>query len=173
LSVEWLERHPWQQERRFWQHQVLPLIETCYWRSIDENGHPSDHFWWYDLVLFQGLFVLDIGLRVMRLRRRFPGLSWRDALLRRWIDVPLLLPIWRWSRLLPVVERLSGAGLINIEPLRAVISRAVVSLLALELFEVLALQLVDGTQLLIRSPQRPRWIRNLRSHQRTSLRRGR
>ncbi len=169
LSEDWLQHHPWQGERRFWQQQVLPLIETCYWRSIDENGHPSDHFWWYDLVLFQGVFVLDIGLRMLRLRRRLPGLSWRDALLRRWIDLPLLLPIWRWARLLPVVERLSGTGLINIEPLRAVISRAVVSLLALELFEVLALQLVDGTQSLIRSPQWPRWIRNLRSHQRASL----
>ena len=41
----------------------------------------------------------------------------------------------------------------------------VVALLALELFEVLALQLVDGTQSLIRSPQWPRWIRSLRSHQ--------
>jgi len=169
LSVDWLQRHPWQGERRFWQQQVLPLIETCYWRSIDETGHPTDHFWWYDLVLFQGVFVLDIGLRVLRLRRRLPGLGWRDALLRRWIDLPLLLPIWRWARLLPVVERLSGAGLINIEPLRAVVSRAVVSLLALELFEVLALQLVDGTQSLIRSPQWPRWIRNLRSHQRANL----
>jgi hypothetical protein len=169
LSVDWLKSHPWQGERRFWQQQVLPLIESGYWRSIDENGHPTDHFWWYDLVLFQGIFVLDIGLRVLRLRRRLPGLSWRDALLRRWIDLPLLLPIWRWARLLPVVERLSGAGLINIEPLRAVVSRAVVSLLALELFEVLALQLVDGTQSLIRSPQWPRWIRNLRSHQRASL----
>jgi hypothetical protein len=169
LSVDWLQRHPWQAERRFWQQQVLPLIETCYWRSIDETGHPTDHFWWYDLVLFQGIFVLDIGLRVLRLRRRLPGLGWRDALLRRWIDLPLLLPIWRWARLLPVVERLSGAGLINIEPLRAVVSRAVVSLLALELFEVLALQLVDGTQSLIRSPQWPRWIRNLRSHQRANL----
>jgi hypothetical protein len=172
LSVDWLQDHPWQAERRFWQQQVLPLIETCYWRSIDENGHPSDHFWWYDLVLFQGVFLLDIGLRMLRLRRRLPGLSWRDALLRRWIDLPLLLPIWRWSRLLPVVERLSGAGLINIEPVRAVISRAVVSLLALELFEVLALQLVDGTQSLIRSPQWPRWIRNLRSHQRANLAEG-
>ena len=102
---------------------------------------------------------------MLRLRRRFPGLSWRDALLRRWIDLPLLLPFWRWLRVVPVVERLSQARLINVEPLRAVVSRAVVSLLALELFEVLALQLVDGTQSLIRSPQWPRWIRSLRSHQ--------
>ena len=41
--------------------------------------------------------------------------------------------------------------------------------LALELFEVLALQLVDGTQSLVRSPQWPRWIRSLRSHQSVAL----
>jgi hypothetical protein len=169
LGDRWLASHPWQQERRFWEQQVLPLVATSYWRSIDENGRPTDHFWRFDLGLFQSVFALDILLRVLRLRRRFPGLSWRDALLRRWIDLPLLLPVWRWLRLAPVVERLSGAGLINVEPLRAAVSRAVVSLLALELFEVLALQLVDGTQSLLRSPQWPRWIRSLRSHQSVSL----
>ena len=165
LSEPWLEQRGWQQERRFWQQQVLPLVATSYWRSIDENGRPTDHFLRIDLLLFQSVFALDILLRMLRLRRRFPGLSWRDALLRRWIDLPLLLPFWRWMRVVPVVERLSQARLINVEPLRAAVSRAVVSLLALELFEVLALQLVDGTQSLIRSSQWPRWIRSLRSHQ--------
>ncbi|MEY2644986.1 MAG: hypothetical protein RLZZ611_1635 [Cyanobacteriota bacterium] len=165
LSRSWQEQHGWAGERRFWQQQVLPLVATSYWRSIDENGRPSDHFWRFDLLLFQSVFALDIALRVVRLRRRFPALSWRDALLRRWLDLPLLLPFWRWLRLVPVVERLSSAGLINVEPLRAAVSRAVVALLALELFEVLALQLVDGAQSLIRSPQWPRWIRGLRSHQ--------
>jgi hypothetical protein len=104
-------------------------------------------------------------LRVIRLRRRLPGLGWRDALLRRWIDLPLLLPFWRWLRLLPVLERLQSSGLITIEPLRAVVSRAVVALLAVELFEVLALQLLDGAQGLIRSRQWPQRIRSLCSHQ--------
>ena len=165
LSAAWLEQRSWLEERRFWQQQVLPLVATSYWRSIDENGRPTDHVWRIDLLLFQSVFALDILLRMLRLRRRFPGLSWRDALLRRWIDLPLLLPFWRWMRVVPVVERLSQAQLINVEPLRAAVSRAVVSLLALELFEVLALQLVDGTQSLIRSSQWPRWIRSLRSHQ--------
>ena len=165
LSAAWLEQRSWLEERRFWQQQVLPLVATSYWRSIDENGRPTDHVWRTDLLVFQSVFALDILLRMLRLRRRFPGLSWRDALLRRWIDLPLLLPFWRWMRVVPVVERLSQAQLINVEPLRAAVSRAVVSLLALELFEVLALQLVDGTQSLIRSSQWPRWIRSLRSHQ--------
>ena len=169
LSDAWLSGRPWSQERRFWQQQVLPLVATSYWRSIDENGRPTDHFWRFDLVLFQSVFALDILLRVLRLRRRFPALSWRDALLRRWIDLPLLLPFWRWLRLVPVVERLSTAELINVEPVRAAVSRVVVALLAVELFEVLALQLVDGTQSLVRSPQWPRWIRSLRSHQSVAL----
>jgi hypothetical protein len=165
LSAPWVEQQGWAEERTFWQGQVLPLVATNYWRSIDGNGRPTDHFWRIDLLLFQSVFALDIGLRVIRLRRRLPGLRWRDALLRRWVDLPLLLPFWRWLRILPVVERLQSSGLINIEPLRAVVSRAVVALLAVELFEVLALQLLDGAQGIIRSRQWPQQIRRLRSHQ--------
>ena len=61
LSPEWLASHPWERERRFWSEQVLPLVATTYWRSIDENGRPTDHFWWYDLMLFQSVFALDIS----------------------------------------------------------------------------------------------------------------
>jgi hypothetical protein len=46
-----------------------------------------------------------------------------------------------------------------------VISRGVVALLAVELFEVLALQLLDGLQQLVRSPRWPMRLRALRSHQ--------
>ena len=165
LSPAWLAGHAWEQERRFWRQQVLPLVASNYWRSLDENGRPTDHFWRLDLLLFQSVFALDILLRAIRLRRRLPGLSWRDALLRRWIDLPLLLPCWRWLRVVPVVERLQTSGLINIEPLRAVVSRAVVALLALELVEVLALQLLDGLQSLVRSRRWPERLRRLRSHQ--------
>ena len=168
LAPERIGRLSWSQERRFWQERVLPLVATNYWRSIDENGRPTDHFWRYDLLLFQSVFALDILLRVIRLRRRLHGLSWGEALLRRWTDLPLLLPFWRWLRVVPVLERLQSSGLINIEPLRAVISRGVVALLAVELFEVLALQLIDGLQGLIRSRRWPGRIRALRSHQSVS-----
>ncbi|TVS02938.1 MAG: hypothetical protein EA413_11335 [Cyanobium sp. PLM2.Bin73] len=168
LSPAWLERSPWQQERLFWRSQVLPLVETNYWRSIDENAQPTNHGWRIDLLVFQWVFLIDILVRVVRLRRRIPGLSWRDALLRRWIDLPLLLPFWRWLRIVPVVERLQTSDLVNFEPLRAVVSRGVVALLALELFEVLALQIIDGVQGLVRSPHWPQRIRSLRSHQAVS-----
>ena len=165
LASDWVTQRGWQQERRFWRQQVLPLVASNYARSSDDNGRPTDHAWRLDLLVFQSVFALDILLRVIRLKRRLPRLSWRDAVLRRWIDLPLLLPFWRPLRLLPVIERLHTSGLISIEPLRAVISRAVVALLAVELFEVLALQLIDGSQQLIRSPQWPLRIRSLCSHQ--------
>jgi hypothetical protein len=169
LSDAWLSAHPWPQERVFWREQILPLMATNYWRTIDENGRPTDHFWRIDLLLFQSVFLADILLRMFRLRRRLPGLSWGSALLRRWSDLPLFLPFWRWLRVIPVVERLQNSGLVNFEPLRAAVSRGVVALLAVELFEVLALQLVDGAQGLIRSPRWPQRIRRLRSHQSVSV----
>jgi len=69
LGDPWLKQSSWQQERRFWQQQVLPLVATSYWRSIDENGRPTDHFWRIDLLLFQSVFALDILLRMVRMRR--------------------------------------------------------------------------------------------------------
>jgi hypothetical protein len=57
------------------------------------------------------------------MRRRLPGLGWGAALMRRWIDIPLLLPFWRWLRVIPTIERLQTSGVANLEPLRAVISR--------------------------------------------------
>jgi hypothetical protein len=165
FSPGWQENHSWEEERQFWREEVVPLMDTNYWRSIDENGRPTDHFWQVDLLFFQSVFLFDILLRTVRLRRRVPGMGWGKALLRRWIDLPLLLPFLRWLRVFPVTERLQTSGLVNLEPLRAVVSRGVVSLLAVELFEVLALQLVDGFQQLIRSRRWPTRIRALRSHQ--------
>ena len=168
LSTDYLQQVSWSDEGQFWRRQILPLVEINYWRSIDASGQPTDLSWRIDLP-FQLLFLLDIGLRSLRLRQRYPAIRWRDALLRRWIDLPLLLPIGRVLRIIPVTERLSGAGLIQLEPLRAVISRGVVALLALELFEVITIRVVDALQQLIRSPRLPQRIRSLRSHQSTDL----
>jgi hypothetical protein len=164
LSESHLNQREWNRERQFWNQQILPLVEINYRRSIDENGRPTDLSWRVDAP-FQLLFLLDIVLRCLRLKSRYPAIRWREAVLRRWIDLPLLLPFARWMRLVPVTERLSRAGLIQLEPLRAVISRAVVALLAVELFEVITIRVVDTFQQLIRSPQLPERVRSLCSHQ--------
>ena len=164
LSDDQLAADGWTDEREFWNRQILPLAATNYWRGIDENGQPIDHAWRIDTP-FQVLFLIDILMRAIRLKRRYPAISWRDAVLRRWIDLPLLLPFWRLFRIIPVTERLSSSGLIQLEPLRTVVSRGVVALLALELFEVLTLRILDAVQEVVRSPLLPRRIRGLCSHQ--------
>lgn len=161
LSPAWLQQHPWAQERQFWERKVLPLVATNYWRSIDENGRPTNRFWRLDLLWFQSVFAIDILLKLLAMKRRRPGMSWRDVLLRRWYDLPLLLPFWRLSRVVPVVVRLRSSGLVDAEPVRAVVSRGVVTLLAVELIEVLALQLLDGVQGLVRSPLLSERLRGL------------
>ena len=168
LSDSYLNSTNWEQERAFWNRRILPLAATNYWRGINESGLPIDHSWRIDIP-FQILFLLDILLRTIRLKRRYPRIRWRDALLRRWIDLPLLLPFWRVLRVVPVTERLSRAGLIQLEPLRAVISRGVVALLALELFEVITVRVVDAAQQVIRSPQLPQRVRSFCSYQSTDL----
>ena len=64
-----------------------------------------------------------------------------------------------------MTERLSRAGVIQLEPLRAVISRGVVALLAVELFEVIMVRVLDAIQQLIRSPQLPQRVRSLCTYQ--------
>lgn len=164
LGDDHLSEQNWQDERRFWNKSILPLAATNYWRGTDENGQAIDRAWQIDTP-FQILFLLDILIRSVRLKRRYPGLTWRDALLRRWIDLPLLIPFWRLLRIVPVTERLSNAGLIQLEPLRAVISRGVVAVLAIELFEVITLRILDTVQDVVKSPRLPDRIRSLCTHQ--------
>ena len=164
LGDDHLSEQNWEEERRFWNKSILPLAGSNYWRGTDENGQSIDRSWQIDTP-FQILFLLDILIRSFRLKRRYPVITWRDALLRRWIDLPLLIPFWRLLRIIPVTERLSNARLIQLEPLRAVISRGVVAVLALELFEVITLRILDTAQDVVKSPRLPEKIRRLCTHQ--------
>ena len=164
LGDDHLSEQNWEEERRFWNKSILPLAGSNYWRGTDENGQAIDRSWQIDTP-FQILFLLDILIRSFRLKRRYPVITWRDALLRRWIDLPLLIPFWRLLRIIPVTERLSSARLLQLEPLRAVISRGVVAVLALELFEVITLRILDTAQDVVKSPRLPEKIRRLCTHQ--------
>jgi hypothetical protein len=91
LSEGHINQSGWNRERQFWNQQILPLVEINYWRSIDENGRPTDLSWRVDAP-FQLLFLLDIVLRCLRLKSRYPAIRWREAVLRRWIDLPYCFP---------------------------------------------------------------------------------
>lgn len=164
LGKTYITDQDWNQEKLFWNQKILPLVATNYWRAIDASGQQVNISWRIDTP-FQILFLIDILLRAFRLKTRYPRIRWSDALLRRWIDLPLLLPFWRLLRIVPVTERLSSSRLIQLEPLRAAVSRVIVAVLALELFEVLTVRIVDALQGSIRAPLAAERIRRLRSHQ--------
>jgi hypothetical protein len=117
-SQAYLQSNSWQQEIGFWNTQIRPLIQTNYYRDVGRFGFLTDYFWLLDLP-FVAVFALNLLARLSSIKRRYPELSWLDAMLRRWYDLFLLLPFWRWLRVIPVSIRLYHVGLLNLEPLRA------------------------------------------------------
>lgn len=133
------------EELAFFDQKIRPLIETNYYRGIGENGKFVDRFWRVDLW-FQLFFGLELLSRVYGIKRRHPSLGWREALLWRWYDLVLFLPLWRWLRLLPLLVRLQSSRLLDLEPVRSQVSRGFVGVFAGELLEVIAIQTINQLQ---------------------------
>ena len=72
-------------------------------------------------------------------------------MLWRWYDIPLLLPFWRWLRVISLCVRWSEARLVNVSPLRLQLVRGVSAYLAAEMTELVMIRAIDRTQAAIRS----------------------
>ena len=141
----------------FFDREIRPLMNTNYFRGINERGNPIDLFWRIDLW-FMALFAAEFLVRTYVLSRRHADASWTDAMLWRIYDVPLFLGFWRWLRIIPVTLRLHQAGWVNLEPTRNRVSRAIVSQFAVELTEIVLLRAIDQTQRLIQDGDITRWL---------------
>lgn len=111
-SSEYLFATDWESELEFFNSQIAPLISTNYFRLVDDYGQFVDEFWRID-IFFICLFGVEFLVRTFFRYRRNPDLNWFDAMLRRWYDIFLFLPFWRWLRVLPVTVRLQQSGLVN------------------------------------------------------------
>ena len=156
-DVEHLSEAGLEQELDFFNKQVRPLMETNYFRSINERGKPTDLFWQID-IWFMAIFAADFLLRTLVLSRQLPRTKWIDAMLWRLYDVPMFLGFWRWLRVVPVTLRLHQARWVNLEPLRNRLSRALVSQFAVELTEIVLLRAVDQVQQLVQTGEISRWL---------------
>ncbi|NEP43351.1 MAG: hypothetical protein F6K35_30655, partial [Okeania sp. SIO2H7] len=145
-SQEYLDRQGWIEEINWFETKISPLMARNYYRGIGENGEPIDYFWKIDLIPFIIIFALEFLARTFVISRRHVGVNWRDAMLWRWYDIFLLLPFWRWLRVIPVTIRLHHAKLLDLEPVRAQASRGFVASFARELTEVVLLQTIDRIQ---------------------------
>jgi hypothetical protein len=137
-------------EIAFFDRQIRPLFDINYFREIGEDGEPIDHFWLIDLG-FGAVFLLDLFLRLRRMRRRNPRLSWRSAMLDRWYDLLLILPLVRLLRIVPLAVRWHQARLINLNYIQHQLNTRFVNEFADELTQVVINQVLNQAQGAIKS----------------------
>lgn len=153
----------WQPEITFFNTQIRPLIQTNYYRGINTNGKFIDRFWLIDLP-FVTIFGLEFLIRTFYISRRWAHLTWQQATLRRWYDVFLLLPVWRWLRAVPVIIRLYQARLLNLDPVRAQLSYEFVANFAEELTQIVGVRMINQMQESIRRGDMARRLFNTDRH---------
>ena len=161
FAIFWSQSHlsqkGWNQEINFFNNKITPLIKTNYFRQIGENGQFLDYFWLIDLP-FVLLFGVEILARSFYNKRRHPSFSWLSAILWRWYDLFLLLPFWRWLRIIPVLIRLDQAKLLSLQSVRQLVHHGVIANFAEELTEIVVIRVINQIQ---GSIQRGELIRGL------------
>lgn len=156
-SQAYLNRAGWERELDFFTTNLQPLIETNYYRGINTQGKFIDRFWLIDLP-FIAFFGLEILIRTFIISRQRPDLNWLEALLRRWYDLFLLLPFWRWLRVIPITIQLYQAQLLNLEPVRKQIKYDFVTNFAEEMTEIVGVRLIDQMQDSIERGDAAEWL---------------
>ncbi|MBD2567776.1 hypothetical protein [Anabaena lutea] len=156
-SQMYLSEHGWIQEINFFNQQIRPAIATNYYRKIGENGEFLDNFWLIDLP-FLIIFGLDLLGRTFYTKRQKPNLSWLEAILWRWYDLFLLIPFWRWLRILPVLVRLDQAKFISLHLVRRQIHQGIVANFAEEITEIVVVRVINQVQGSIQRGEITRWL---------------
>ncbi len=156
-SADYLTDIGWSDSIGFFNEDIAPLIATNYYRGIGEDGRPLDQFWHIDRW-FVIIFAIEFALRTLYLSRRYAGINWIDAIFWRWYDILLLIPFWRWLRIIPVSVRLGQSELGDSVPLINRLRRAFISNFAVELTEIVVIRVLDQTQNLIRDGELARMI---------------
>ncbi|MGF1676470.1 MAG: hypothetical protein ACFCUV_22740 [Rivularia sp. (in: cyanobacteria)] len=156
-SQTYLSQMGWQSEINLFNSQIKPLINSNYYRDINRFGNFLNRFWLIDLP-FVIIFALEFLARTFYIGRRNPNLNWLEAMLRRWYDLFLLLPQWRWLRIIPVTIRLYQTDLLNLEPLRSQLNHDFAVSFAEEITEMVGIQMIDQMQDAIRQGDLARWL---------------
>lgn len=140
-----------EQEMSWFNRTLRPLIETNFFRTIGENGEPTNHFWMIDAP-FVILFLLEFLARTYYMSNRYRSLTWLDAMVWRWYDIPLFtpfslfLPTWALLRVIPTTLRLHQARLIDLQALNARVREGFVAAIAEEITEVVTVQMINQLQ---------------------------
>jgi len=148
-TKEYLLQNGFSNELMFFYREIRPLIETNYFRSWGENGQPINNFPLIDFPFFV-IFLADFLIRTRLISFRYPEVSWFDAMLWRWYDAFLFIPVFRWLRIIPLMIHLDQAELIDLKKIRSQAVQGFVAIIAQEMTEVLVIRIIDQIQDLIR-----------------------
>ena len=154
-----------QAKLNFFNTEIRPLMETNYYRPKGENGLPIDQFGCLDVPFF-AIFLMEFLGRTRYISRNRRGVSWWDAVLWRWYDLFLLVPLWRWLRGITVIIRLHQTQLLNLSSVRKQISQGFVAGIAEDMTEVVVVRVINQMQEAIRQGDLSRFIaqRNLKPY---------
>ncbi|WP_171815374.1 hypothetical protein [Nostoc sp. PCC 7524] len=156
-SQSYLTNRGWKQEINFFNQKIRPLIATNYYRPIGENSEFFDLFWLIDLP-FILLFGTELLIRVFYIKRSHIGFSWLNAILWRWYDLFLLLPFWRWLRIIPVTIRLDQAELLDLQPINWQFHQTFLANFAEEITEIVVIRVINQIQISIQRGELTRWL---------------
>ncbi|MGD1874973.1 MAG: hypothetical protein ACFB02_18195 [Mastigocoleus sp.] len=156
-SPQYLSSQGYEEELNYFQKNIIPLINSNYWRGIGENGENIDWFWLLDLP-FTILFALEFIARSYYIKNRHPAFSWTNAILWHWYDIFLFIPFWRWLRVMPVLFRLERTRLLNLQNFRRQIQQGIVANFAEEITQMVVIRVIDQTQGSIKKGDLTRWL---------------
>ena len=141
-SLDNFQANGWENELAFFNEAIRFPMQTNYFRHYGIANEYINRFWLID-IFFMPIFLLDLLLRIWLVMRRHPQMTLESAILWRWYDLILLIPFWRWLRIIPVVIRLDEANIMNIEWVQKQARLGFVANFAKELTEVVVVQTIN------------------------------
>lgn len=133
----------------FFNREIAPLMATNYFRNIDDSGRFVDRSWTID-IWFSLFFALNWSIGSLVTSWGNPAITWFDAIWQRWYDALLILPFWRWLRVIPVTIKLHQAGLVNLSRLLDDLTYDTVAYLADRVSNFAMVRLIDEIQTAIK-----------------------
>ncbi|MCT7978213.1 hypothetical protein [Laspinema olomoucense] len=141
-SQENFQANGWENELAFFNEEIRFAMQSNYFRHYGIANEYIDRFWLID-IFFMAIFLVDLLFRSWLIVRRHPNMTLEGAILWRWYDLILLIPFWRWLRVIPVVIRLNEANILNIEWVQKQARLGFVANFAKELTEVVVVQTIN------------------------------
>ncbi len=144
-SLENLEQYGWETELQFFEAEIQELMQSFYFRQVGIDGEFVNRFWLIDLPWIT-LFFLTFIMEIYALRRRQPELTLREAILKLWYYLFLLIPKLLFLRFISAIYHLNRANFPRLQPTIDYLKLKFIYSFAQELIQVLVNQGVNQVQ---------------------------